>query len=187
METLKIVMILANSFLVAGLGFYFNRRFAHFSNDMKRAEEYRAERIQYLKSKLQLFLDPVLQAIEIDNITWERIQSLSDDKDVFSKKLSVAVEHDFLMENHKKAAECVQKNLHFLALDHPLRKTLIEYVKHVAVYAALRKTGEDLNPIDVNVEFPDQLESLLRIEFEQAQAAYDRIFVEPQGGSLSRS
>jgi len=172
--------------LVVALGFVFNRRLANlkstsdFESSLK-AEHYKAE-VDYYKTKIIDFLNPLISCIEFDNSIWQNLSMLSDSEETFSENLSSEVERNHLLVNLTNARDLVKKNLHYVHMSSALYKSLIEFIRHVSVYESIRNSNEQCNPIDVGAPFPEKLEELVKKEYRDTLARYEELIKAPKSG-----
>lgn len=173
----------ATPMIVLFLGFWFDRRLTRFRTDVestvREQEKMRGIRLSHLEKKLKLFLNPVLNAIEFDNSIWSRLSAISDSANSYPERLSLELERQFVLENHVRATELVRENFHFIEIDSPLHKSLIQYMRHVAVYKSLRDLNESINPVDLNEEFPAALEEQIRKEYIITREKYNSLVDPP--------
>ena len=173
--------------LLVALCFIFNRRLSNLTiasgfEAGLRAEHYKAE-IDYYKTKLIDFLNPLIICIEFDNSIWHNLSMVSDSEEVFSENLSKEIENNHLLINLSQAKELVRKNLYYVKMDSALYKTLIEFIRHVSIYESIRSSTEPCNPIDVGASFPDELESLVRSEYVGTIDRYEELIKMPNKAS----
>lgn len=169
--------------LGAVIGFFFNIRLHKFkstTDSQNRSQEYvHKVKVEYLEKKLTNFLNPIINAIEFDSETWERISALSDSNNIYPENISEHMEKEFILANHGRAVDLARENMHFLELDSELHKELVKYMRHVAAFQTIRALGEPLNPIDIDEPFPDQLKRLMREEYRKTQKEYDALMSDP--------
>ena len=74
----------------------------------------------------------------------------------------------------------MEANIQFAQPDAELLREIAAYVRHVAVYGALRSTKTySLNPIDVGEPFPEGLITSLETRLKKLQSEYD-VLVSPR-------
>ena len=127
-----------------------------------------AEEIALLERQLSEFLLPMTYHLQKDDALWRQVPQLCEDARV-SKKTGTFIEADVIIPNHVSAVQTIEKSFGLLADNAPLSEAVVKYVRHVVVYQALRDSKEDLNPIDVNEPFPDELPELILIATTKAR------------------
>lgn len=81
-----------------------------------------------------------------------------------------------LITNHEEIVSIIESNVHLVRPDEPFLDTLSAYIRHVAVYKALRATNTySLNPIDVGEPMPDNIIPTVASQLKQIQAEYERL------------
>jgi len=56
---------------------------------------------------------------------------------------------------------------------------ILNNIKHVAVYEALRKADDLRTPFQVGVPWPDKFETVLKQRLDNAQREYDKLVAPP--------
>jgi|SRR5471030_33574 len=113
--------------------------------------------IAFLERRLNEFLWPLSLCLRIDGAIWTKIPELHAGARNMPTKAGQLIETQTLLPNHYRAVSLIEKNFHLVADEGDLILQLIDYVQHVAVFKALRTTSLELNPIDVEAEFPAAL------------------------------
>jgi hypothetical protein len=167
----------------AAIGYFFNilfHRFKSITDSQNRNQEYvHKVKVEYLEKKLTSFLNPIINAIEFDSETWQRISALSSSNNVYPDNISEHMEKEFILANHVRALDLARENMHFLELDSELHKELIKYMRHIAAFQSIRTLREPLNPIDIDEPFPSQLKRLMREEYNKTKKQYDILMSNP--------
>jgi hypothetical protein len=95
--------------------------------------------------------------LQMDNVVWERsLQRRS--KDRIKAELGHRIENDFILPNHETTCKIIEANIHLAAPDSQLVDSILKYLRHVAVYRALRASGcNDVDPIAVEEPWPESV------------------------------
>jgi hypothetical protein len=161
----QIIVTLLDKALIGGLiaiaGFWLNRGIELYKS--RRALENELEklrdqkRIQFLESQLSNFFWPIYLRLQVDNVVWKRIlERAAEDQ----KKRNIArqIENGFILVNHREIVKIIEGNIHLVGSDPALFKVLLDYMRHVAVYSAVRATGDlETDPLEVGEPWPRDL------------------------------
>jgi hypothetical protein len=93
-----------------------------------------------------------------------------------------------LFPNQSRAVEIIETKFHLARADANLGRELLAFVRHVAVFHALRDAGLTTNPISVGEPWPDKLLPLVRERTDRLQKEYEQLLTEitvPGPGSSS--
>jgi len=140
--------------------------------------EQAAERLVFEKlvafkaQQLSEFYWPIYIRLQKDNAVWQRV--LGEASDRFSTEIGAEIERNVILPNHDEIAQIIQTKFHLAQKDDKLEQSLLQYIRHVAVYRALRSAKQKLNPIDVNEPFPPDLFDQLTGRLLQVQREYER-------------
>jgi hypothetical protein len=136
-----------------------------------------ARRLEFLEKQLSTFYWPLYLRLEKDNVMWKRIAHLADDaKAPLPAEAGHAVERGYILPNHAEAVALIEQNAHLID-DRDLFAELLRYVRHVAVYQAVRGTPElmERNPRDLGEPFPETLFLLVERKLGTLQDEYQRL------------
>jgi hypothetical protein len=101
---------------------------------------------------------------------------LSDVAKAIPDAVGREIELKHLIKNHEDIVSIMEQNIHFARPDEQLLREISAYVRHVAVYSALRYTKTySLNPIDVGEPFPEGLIARLESDLKTLQTEYDEL------------
>lgn len=80
------------------------------------------------------------------------------------------------MPNHNEIMDILEKKIHLARAHTPLADALLRYIRHLAVYKALRASGiYDRDPLQFDEPYPQNLFSLVEQEKDRLQQEYDRL------------
>jgi len=147
--------------LLAIAGFWLNRYLDLFRSRQALENELRKvrdqKRLDLLQSQLSQFYWPVYLRLEMDNAVWERILDRKS-KDSVEANLGATIESEFILPNHEKTSQLIESSIHLAAPDSKVLDASVKYLRHVAVYSALRASGnKDTDPLDVGEPWPEDV------------------------------
>ncbi|GAB4560471.1 MAG: hypothetical protein Tsb0020_07170 [Haliangiales bacterium] len=192
----KLFILAVDKVLIGGmllwLGYLLNRRFALFKSsqalmdsllqqrrklDQDLEVERRQRKLDRLERQLSGFYWPFCLCLQKDNVMWQRVASLTDDNNqALPAAASEIVERSYVLPNHGEAVALVERHIH-LVDDDKIVEELLGYVKHVAVYQALRSSDElkGVNPEQLGEPYPEHLFALVDNKRKALQAEYNRL------------
>ena len=136
-----------------------------------------ARRLEFLEKQLSSFYWPLYLRLQKDNVMWRRIGHLADEAgNPLPADAGYAVERGYILPNHAEAVALIAQNAHLID-DKDLFAELLRYVRHVAVYQALRGTPElrERNPRDLGEPFPETLFPLVERKLGKLQDEYQKL------------
>lgn len=136
-----------------------------------------ARRLEFLEKQLSTFYWPLYLRLEKDNVMWKRIAHLADDADdPLPAEAGHAVERGYILPNHAEAVALIERNAHLID-DKDLFAELLRYVRHVAVFQAVRGTPElkGRDPRHFGEPFPETLFPLVERKLGKLQDEYQRL------------
>lgn len=111
----------------------------------------------------------------MDNVFWERILQRKSE-DPIKRSLAAEIEANFILPNHEETSKLIQSNIHLVASDKKILEALVRYVRHVAVYKALRSSGNrDRDPISVEEPWPTDVFKLVKDATDAKQKEFDEM------------
>jgi hypothetical protein len=155
------------------------RQLEQFKADLQRNRDAesltRARRIDYLERQLSEFFWPLHLRLQRDEVVWRRILD-RDSADATRRDVARAIDEHVLLPNHREMVSIVEKGLHLARLDGELEESLVSYIRHVAVYMALRQTGNyNTDPYALGEPYPKDFSGTIERRTKQLQAEYDRL------------
>ena len=127
----------------------------------RRDIQYR-KRLDVLEQQLSRFYWPIYIRLQKDNAVWKRILDRSKGTEDLRAKVGDAIESKVVLPNHQETVRVIQDNIHLAQLDQKLEELLLQYVRHVAVYSAMRDAGcMDMDPIMLGEPWPEDLFSAI--------------------------
>jgi hypothetical protein len=148
---------------------------ANLEAELERAR--RTRDLEFREKQLSQFYWPVCFRFMKDTAIWKLVPQLYGKA---SKRISDQVGHEielnYLIKNHEEIVSIMESNIHLAQPDPKLLQMIGAYVRHVAVYKALRATNTyNLNPIDVGETLPEDLLAKFENQRTHLQAEYDAL------------
>lgn len=133
------------------------------------------KRLEFLERQLTEFYWPLYWGLQKDNAVWERI--LDRNKlDSTKKTIARGIEQDFILPNHREMVDIITSRIHLSEADPELESLLLAYVRHVAVYTAMRKGRiEDQDPIAQGEPWPEELFPVIEKHTKRLQEKYNEL------------
>ncbi len=137
------------------------------------------KRLDFRERQLAEFYWPLYMRLQMDNAVWERMAQITPESPVRDRKLAQTVEEKFILPNHRKALRVIQTKIHLADGDVDLERHLLSYVRHLAVFEALRALDvHDRDPKDVGEPWPHELFPIVARLTKERQAEFDRYVLE---------
>lgn len=206
----KLIELVVDKVLLGGIvlvaGYWLNKRFEIFKNETN--EKYRQRQliidlenqqkrqitelenqlaiaqhkaeIEFIEKQISEFYWPIYLRLEKDNVTWNRVDCLSPDRNGFPQVVSKAIEKELILKNHQEIVEIIESKIHLAESSvnsKELINELLKYIRHVAVYKTLRSVEElqKVNPVDLGEPFPANLFPLIEHNFRELQNRHERL------------
>jgi hypothetical protein len=149
---------------------------ASLKNELEKQEQ--ALRLQFREEQLSKFYWPIFFRFKKDSATWKLIPQLSGKQRALPDDIGRKIELSFLIKNHEEIVAIIENNVHLAQADENLLTEIVAYIRHVAVYRALREANDyTRNPIDLGEPFPEGLEQAIEMRLRTLQADHDRLLV----------
>lgn len=152
--------------ILAIAGFWLNRNLEAFKsksalkNDLERLRD--QKQLDLLQAQLSQFYWPVYLGLQVDNAVWEKILQ-RESIDQVGAAVGRRIESDFILPNHDAVVKTITANIHLAAPGSELMDELLKYLRHVAVYRALRASDNaNIDPISVGEPWPSDLFPAIR-------------------------
>ena len=114
--------------------------------------------------------------LQKDNAVWKRILDRSKGTEDLRARVGEAIESKVVIPNHQETVRVIQENILLTQADKELEDLLLQYVRHVAVYAAMRDAGcKDMDPIMLGEAWPDKLFPVVAERTQRLQTEFDRL------------
>jgi hypothetical protein len=130
--------------------------------------------LDFRREQLSEFYWPIYIRLQIDNAVYDDVfggKDASVPKDV-GKPLE-----QFLLDNHKELLKIIQDKFYLAELNPDLEKDLLHYVRHAAVYLAMRTTPRYDNdvPATLNEPYPKDLFQHFESQLKALQSDYNEM------------
>lgn len=155
----------------AVLGF-FGKTF--WSALIKRYETAHDKRVAFLERQLSELYWPLYMHLQRDNAVWERILDKGR-LDEGKALVGAQIETDVILPNHAATVTLITEKIHLLGHeDRSMIDLLLKYIRHVAVYQAMRATGDLVRfPKALGENFPNDLFAKIEDRTKGLQKQYD--------------
>jgi len=149
----------------------------HYIGRRKEIEGLRLKgKVEFLSRQLSEFYWPIYLRLEKDNTIWHRILDKREDKESLLQKVGSEIEKMVVLPNHDEIVSIIGRSIHLAQSDETLKNLLVQYVRHVAVYKAIRSVGEEtLFPINLGEEWPHNLFPEIEKRTMALQREYEKL------------
>ena len=140
-------------------------------------ERLRAQKeIDYIERQLSEFYYPIYVRLHIDGATWRRILDREQGNDDLRSRVGSQIEKDVLLPNHEPIVGIIQSKIYLAESDQTAFDAMLAYVRHVAVYRAMRAVGcNDLDPIALGEPWPKGFLQIIERTTYRLQREYDKL------------
>lgn len=169
--------VLAVVFAVAGVvaKSLWDQLMARRADRLKRSSE---ARIGYLEAQLSKLYWPLYMGLMRDNALWPHVERRSS-ANPEQARVGWTLEEKVTLPNHAAMVAIIEANLHLAAGDPEVLDQLQRYVRHVAVYQALRAAGlKDKDPVAQGEPWPGNLFPVIEKRTLALQGEYNRLLEE---------
>jgi hypothetical protein len=182
---ITIVDKLAIAALILFAGFWLNRLLERFKAERARENERERLRTQkqldYLERQLSEFYYPIYVRLHIDTATWKRILDREHGDQDLRARVGAQIEQNVLMPNHDAIVNIIQSKIHLAEDDGDAFNIMLKYVRHVAVYKAMRAAGcVDRDPVTLDEPWPVDFLPIIERTAGRLQEEYDALLA-PSG------
>jgi hypothetical protein len=130
--------------------------------------------LDYWEKQLSEFYWPLYVRLQYDNAVWRRILDAKEGNDGIRRKLGREIERTFVLPNHEEIVRIIRSNMHLMENDGIALDAMLRYIRHVAVYKAMRLAGvEDQFPDALGEPWPRDLFPQIEKMAYRLQARYD--------------
>jgi hypothetical protein len=174
-------MLIAGVLLLAGWGL--NRLLEKLKSELAIKNEFAklrdAKQLEFLEKQLSQFYYPLYIRLHIDGAVWTRILDKQNGNDELRQKVGAAIERNIILPNHEAMVKIIEGNIHLAESDALAFNQMLSYVRHVAVYRAMRESGcQDKDPISLGEPWPSKLLPIIEATTYKLQTDYDRLLVD---------
>lgn len=134
-------------------------------------------RIRHLEAQLSQLYWPLYTRLMRDNALWPHMQRRDHD-DPEAARIATALEREIVLPNHAAMMTIIEGNLHLAAGDAEVLDQVQRYLRHVAVYQAMRAAEVKGDPIAVDEPWPGNLFPTIERRTMALQEEYNRLLAE---------
>jgi hypothetical protein len=147
-----------------------------FENELARQRD--AIHLKFVERQLSDFYWPIYLRLQKDNVVWRRILDRNKGNDALRQKVGVEIERNFILTNHDEIVKIIESNIYLAKADDELLEPLLKYLKHIAVYKAMRAAGcYDKDPIHLQEPWPRDFFPVIEERTKALQSQYDKLLV----------
>jgi hypothetical protein len=151
------------------------KKSAHRVGESERDANFNAL-LDFRAGQLRDFYWPLYVGLQKDNVVWRRILDKRDSDNELKRSVGAIIEKEVVLPNHACLVSVIEKNLYLAEADPELEALLLRYVRHVAVYSAIRSSGEEMRfPIKEGEEWPHELFPVVESRLRSLQDDYNRL------------
>src|SRR6185295_3529658 len=148
----------------------------------------RNKKLELLERQLSEFYWPVYLRLQKDNAVWQKILDSRNKEDSLRQRVGTEIEKTFILPNHDEIIKLIESKIHLAKADAELLKQLLTYIRHIAVYKAMRSSGVfEYDPIHLGEPWPEKLFPLIEERVKALQQNYDTLLDLKQERLTSRS
>lgn len=135
-----------------------------------------AKELDFLDRQLSQFYYPLYIRLHIDRAVWDRILDKKKGSGDVRGRVGEAIEKNVILPNHLKMVGIIESNIHLAESDGTAFSQMLQYVRHVSVYRALRESGiVDTDPLDLGEPWPSQFLEVIERTTGELQERYDKL------------
>lgn len=155
-----------------------SRALERFKSQQALDNEFRKQRatarLQLLSQQLSEFYWPLYLRFQKGNAVWERILDSRNGQDEVRRRVGEQIETGYILPNHDDIVRLIESKIHLARGDDELLDVLVRYMRHIAVYKALRASDcRDVDPIHLQEPWPQQLFPLVEKRTRALQREFD--------------
>jgi hypothetical protein len=100
--------------------------------------------------------------LQKDNAVWQKILDSRNKEDSLRQRVGTEIEKTFILPNHDEIIKLIESKIHLAKADAELLNQLLTYIRHIAVYKAMRSSGVfEYDPIHLGEPWPEKLFPLI--------------------------
>ncbi len=183
---LTVVDKAAIGLIVLVCGYLLNRLLEKFKSSASLRNELVKDRdrrgLEFAEKQLSQFYWPLYTRLHFDTAVWTRILEKDHTDDELRRRIGAGIEAEFILPNHEEAIKIIREKIHLMEGDDELFGLLRQYLRHVAVYKAMREAGEqEKYPKHVGEPWPKELVRKVEEETQALQDTYDSLLAQERG------
>lgn len=135
----------------------------------------RSKKLEILERQLSEFYWPLYSRLQKDELVWEKVWG-HESKTNLSPDVRRQLENNLIRPNHEKILEIIETKIHLARANEQLAAALSAYIRHIAIYRALRAADiYDTDPYHLGEPFPADFLKLVADEKDWLQQEYDKL------------
>lgn len=139
----------------------------------KKQDDLRSKQIDLISQQLSEFYLPLYFHLEKDNAVWEKILDRNKE-DPLRQKVAKEIEKNFILANHEEIIKIIESKFYLARGEKEFTDEILKYVRHIAVYKALRSAGVwDVDPIYLGEPYPKTFFPIVKKKMGELQKKYD--------------
>lgn len=138
----------------------------------EQAKDRDVRRLNFLEHQLSTFYWPLFLRLERDNAIWEKMHEKWTGGPA-ERRIGEQLEGTVILPNHDEIVKLIESNVYTAKPDGDLLEQMKKYLRHVAIYKALRATGNKEDPSKLGEPFPKEFFSLVQKRLSELQKQYD--------------
>jgi len=132
------------------------------------------KRVERLERQLSEFYWPVYLRLQKDNAVWAKILDKHHGDDDLRKAVGHEIEMTTILPNHDEIVNIIETKSHLAEPDEKLLGLLQQYLRHIAIYKAMRNAGcYDKDPIYLGEPWPAELFPIIEERTQSLQKQYE--------------
>jgi hypothetical protein len=180
----QLIITVVDKLAIAGLlllvGWGLNRALERIKSQFALRNEFAklrdAKELEFLDKQLSQFYYPLYIRLHIDGAVWHRILDRAAGQDDLRQKVGDLIERTVILPNHEEMVKIIQSNIHLAESDQEAFDAMLTYVRHVAVYKAMREAGcRDKDPLALGEPWPKTLLPQIEATTARLQQRYDTL------------
>jgi hypothetical protein len=162
---------------VAVFGFLVQESWRYYARRREELEKLRlAKKVEQLGRQLAEFYWPIYLRLQKDNAVWERILDKRKPEGSLDHKLGEIIEREHVLPNQEEIVRIIESSVHLAEPDPEFAAILVRFLRHVAVYKALRASGDtNTFPLTVGEPWPERLFPEIEKRTRAVQEEYNRL------------
>ncbi|PTQ70620.1 hypothetical protein [Pseudomonas sp. GV071] len=138
------------------------------------ADASRKTRLEFLERQLSSFYWPIYLYLQKNNVVWDQLVNGKAFDDSIRRQVNSQLHLTFFRQNHDTLVKLIESNIHIAQPDAEFESILLEFVRHVTLYSALRDLGhENIDPIAFNVPWPNKFFAAVEQRLASTQKEYE--------------
>lgn len=159
-------------------GFFLNSYSERLRRDQAQKEELIKQKRQFIEKQLAEFYYPIQLRLHKNHSVFDNFNKNREAKT--DMKLARRIEETFVLPNHEENIKIIDEHFNLIKNDSdnaqklaPLMQAMNAYESHVAVYKALKDTGDYRTPIQLNEPFPKEFFRLIEVRIAELENQRD--------------